>query len=78
MCDDADESDDVLRPGPGRRAPSRRIRDRGALRVGVSADTLLMGSRNPLSGQIEGFDIDMLKAVSAAIFGDAEARCSSA
>jgi polar amino acid transport system substrate-binding protein len=29
-----------------------------------------MGSRNPLSGQIEGFDIDMLHAVSKAIFND--------
>ena len=44
------------------------IRDRGALIVGVSADTLLMGSRNPLSGQIEGFDIDVLHLVSAAMF----------
>ena len=45
------------------------IRDRGALRVGVSADTLLFGARNPLSGEIEGFDIDMLKEVAKAIFG---------
>ena len=45
------------------------IRDRGALRIGVSADTLLFGARNPLSGQIEGFDIDMLKEVAKAIFG---------
>ncbi|MEZ0448835.1 glutamate ABC transporter substrate-binding protein [Cellulomonas sp. ICMP 17802] len=45
------------------------IRARGALVVGVSADTLLMGARNPLSGQIEGFDIDVLHAISAAIFG---------
>lgn len=44
------------------------IRDRGALRIGVSADTLLFGARNPLSGQIEGFDIDMLKEVAKAIF----------
>ena len=28
-----------------------------------------MGSRNPITGEIEGFDIDMLKAVSTAIFG---------
>ncbi|KQY24066.1 transporter substrate-binding protein [Cellulomonas sp. Root485] len=55
-------------PGPGG-GSVQAIRDRGALRVGVSADTLLMGSRNPLSGQIEGFDIDMLNAVSTAIFG---------
>ncbi|NQX11717.1 glutamate ABC transporter substrate-binding protein [Microbacteriaceae bacterium VKM Ac-2855] len=47
-----------------------RIRTNGSLRVGVSADTLLMGSRNPLSGQIEGFDIDVLHEISRAIFGD--------
>jgi polar amino acid transport system substrate-binding protein len=46
------------------------IRERGVLRVGVSADTLLMGSRNPLSGDIEGFDIDVLREVSRAIFGE--------
>lgn len=38
--------------------------------VGVSADTLLMGSRNPLTGSIEGFDIDVLHEISNAIFGD--------
>lgn len=47
----------------------RRIQERGRLVAGVSADTLLLGARNPLTGKIEGFDIDMLKAVSKAIFG---------
>ena len=70
VCDDANESTTSYTPGPGG-ASVQAIRDRGALHVGVSADTLLMGSRNPLTGQIEGFDIDMLNAVSAAIFGDA-------
>nr|WP_277818678.1 glutamate ABC transporter substrate-binding protein [Cellulosimicrobium arenosum] len=46
------------------------IRERGSLVVGVSADTLRMGSRNPLSGTIEGFDIDVLHEVSRAIFAD--------
>jgi polar amino acid transport system substrate-binding protein len=46
------------------------IRANGALRVGVSADTLLMGARDPLTGQIEGFDIDVLHEISRAIFGD--------
>ena len=46
------------------------IRQQGVLRVGVSADTLLMGARNPLTGQIEGFDIDVLHEISRAIFGD--------
>jgi polar amino acid transport system substrate-binding protein len=50
-----------------------RIRARGRLVAGVSADTYLLGSRNPLDGQIEGFDIDMVKAVAKAIFGDENA-----
>jgi len=47
-----------------------KIKTRGRLIAGVSSDTLLLGSRDPLSGQIQGFDIEMLKAVSKAIFGD--------
>ena len=47
-----------------------KIQRRGRLIAGVSADTLLLGARNPISGRIEGFDIDMLHAISQAIFGD--------
>jgi polar amino acid transport system substrate-binding protein len=47
-----------------------KIRKRGRLVAGVSADTYLLGSRNPLNGRVEGFDIDMVKAVAKAIFGD--------
>ena len=46
------------------------IRQRGHLVAGVSADTLLFGFRNPLSGQLEGFDVDMVRQVAQAIFGD--------
>ncbi|WP_307845051.1 glutamate ABC transporter substrate-binding protein [Actinotalea solisilvae] len=46
------------------------IRDRGRLVVGVSADSLLLGARDPVSGSIEGFDIDMARLVAQAIFGD--------
>lgn len=45
------------------------IQDRGRLIAGVSADTLLLGSRNPVEGRIEGFDIDMVNQVARAIFG---------
>ena len=38
--------------------------------AGVSADTLLFGFRNPLTGNLEGFDIDMVRQVAQAIFGD--------
>lgn len=47
-----------------------RIQARGRLIAGVSADTLLLGSRDPVSGEIVGFDIDMLRAVSQAIFNN--------
>ena len=61
-------------PAPGAPMPAgsymKTIQDRGRLIAGVSADTLLLGARNPLNGQIVGFDIDMLKAVSKAIFND--------
>jgi len=61
-------------PAPGAPMPAgsymKTIQGRGRLIAGVSADTLLLGARNPLNGQIEGFDIDMLKAVSKAIFND--------
>ena len=47
-----------------------RIAERGRLVVGVSGDSLLLGARNPINGQLEGFDIDTAKLVSQAIFGD--------
>jgi len=47
-----------------------KIEKRGRLIAGVSADTYLLASRNPISGRVEGFDIDMVKAVTEAIFGD--------
>jgi polar amino acid transport system substrate-binding protein len=48
----------------------RTVQDRGKLVVGVSQDTMLFGYLNPFSNQLEGFDIDVLKEVGRAIFGD--------
>lgn len=57
------------------RSTMEAIHERGQLIVGVSGDTLLFGARNSLSGQIEGFDTDMLKEVAKAIFGpDGESK----
>jgi polar amino acid transport system substrate-binding protein len=47
-----------------------KIRARGYLIAGVDQNTYRFGFLNPLSGQIEGFDIDMIRAVAKAIFGD--------
>ena len=45
------------------------IKARGYLIAGVDQTTYHFGYLNPLSGQIEGFDIDMIRDVAAAIFG---------
>jgi polar amino acid transport system substrate-binding protein len=63
-------AEDSYPPSAGVRGYVDAIRSKGRLVVGVSADTLNLGSRNPRTGAIEGFDIDMAKAVSSAIFGD--------
>jgi polar amino acid transport system substrate-binding protein len=46
-----------------------KIRARGYLIAGVDQSTYHFGYLNPLDGQIEGFDIDMIRAVATAIFG---------
>ncbi|GAB3837052.1 glutamate ABC transporter substrate-binding protein [Kribbella italica] len=60
-------------PQPGEIRPGSKmdeIKRRDRLRAGISADSLNLGSRNPISGAIEGFDIDMVREVARAIFGD--------
>jgi polar amino acid transport system substrate-binding protein len=47
-----------------------RIRARGYLIAGVSESEYHQGYLNPLTGQIEGFDIDAVHQVARAIFGD--------
>jgi polar amino acid transport system substrate-binding protein len=62
-----------LRPaGPPQVTPGSfmaKIRARGYLIAGVDQNTYHFGYLNPLDGKIEGFDIDMVRAVAAAIFG---------
>ncbi|MDN5762786.1 MAG: glutamate ABC transporter substrate-binding protein [Microlunatus sp.] len=69
-CDDALAS---YRPSDTAGPAVKRIKDRGRIIAGVSADTYLLGSRNPFSGKIEGFDIDLVKAMAKAILGDENA-----
>ena len=62
-------------PTPGRMPASSymaQIRARGYLRVGVDQNTYLWGYRDPATGQLTGFDIDMLKQVAQAIFGSSD------
>jgi polar amino acid transport system substrate-binding protein len=45
------------------------LQNRRRLIVGTSADVLLWGARDPESGQLAGFDIDLAKRISTALFG---------
>lgn len=56
-------------PAPGD-ATIAKIKKRGRLVLGTSQDTLLFSSRNPFTGAIEGFDVDMGRQIARAIFGD--------
>jgi polar amino acid transport system substrate-binding protein len=51
-------------------AKIQQIRTRGTLIVGVDQNSYNWGYRNPLNGQIEGFDIDLARAIAASILGD--------
>jgi polar amino acid transport system substrate-binding protein len=48
------------------------IAKRGRLIVGVDQNTELWGFRNPSTGRLEGFDIDLAGEIARAIFGDAD------
>jgi len=49
---------------------ARTVQDRGRLVAGVSGDRMLFGALDPLTNQLRGFEVDLLRQVSQAIFGD--------
>lgn len=66
-----------LRPGPmpspgamPQGSTMAAIAERGRLIVGVDQNTYYFGSRNPATGQPEGFDIDLAREIARRIFGD--------
>ncbi|MBB3110174.1 putative glutamine transport system substrate-binding protein [Paenibacillus phyllosphaerae] len=46
------------------------IKERGKLVVGVKFDTKLFGLKDPGTGNVEGFDVDIAKQIAKAILGD--------
>jgi putative glutamine transport system substrate-binding protein len=46
------------------------IKSRGKLVVGVKFDTRLFGLKDPASGNVEGFDIDIAKGLAKELLGD--------
>lgn len=63
-----------LAPAPGvpDRSTMADIRKRGRLIAGVDQTTYLFGFLNPANGNLEGFDIEMVKQIADAIFGSWE------
>src|SRR5262245_35067737 len=51
----------------------RTIQERGRLVVGIDQTTVPFGYRNPETGNIEGFDADVLREIARAIFGNPDA-----
>jgi polar amino acid transport system substrate-binding protein len=62
-------------PTPGQMPPNTSmdsIYKRGWLKVGLDIGSNLISFRDPISGDIEGFDVDIAKEVARGIFGDPE------
>ncbi|WP_411135259.1 glutamate ABC transporter substrate-binding protein [Streptomyces sp. C10] len=58
-----------LRPSPDDGAAVSRIKEKGQLVVGVDQNTYRWGYRNPATGELEGFDIELARAVAEDILG---------
>jgi polar amino acid transport system substrate-binding protein len=64
---------DAVMPAPGAMPAGSfmaRIESRGYLVAGVDQNTLLFAYLNPQNGQLEGFEIDILRDLANAIFGN--------
>ncbi|MFD5434459.1 glutamate ABC transporter substrate-binding protein [Kitasatospora sp. NPDC127067] len=48
----------------------KAVKARRSLVIGVDQNSYRWGARNPNTGQIEGFDIDLARAIGAAVMGD--------
>jgi polar amino acid transport system substrate-binding protein len=62
----------AVMPSPGQMPTGSymaHIQARGFLKVGVAQNTYLWGYRDPATGYVTGFDIDILRQVALAIFG---------
>lgn len=54
----------------GEPADIQAIKDKGVLKVGVKIDVPKFGYKDPKTGKIDGFEIDIAKAIAKSILGD--------
>ncbi|MFC9995198.1 glutamate ABC transporter substrate-binding protein [Nocardia sp. NPDC127526] len=72
-CDETASLRPGAQPGPGNMpvgSTMATIVANGKLRVGVDQNQYLFGYRNPATGRIEGFDIDIAREIARDLFGD--------
>ncbi|QXE39368.1 glutamate ABC transporter substrate-binding protein [Streptomyces sp. GMY02] len=62
-----------LRPSTADGPAIERIRQKGKLTVGVDQNSYRWGYRNSATGELEGFDIDLARAIAEDILGDPDA-----
>jgi polar amino acid transport system substrate-binding protein len=67
-CDDAQKSYAPTDEPPG--PDLARLRSQDRLRVGVDENTLQLSARNPETHDLEGFEVDLARAIGAAILDD--------
>ncbi|MFI1887274.1 glutamate ABC transporter substrate-binding protein [Streptomyces jumonjinensis] len=66
QCEDPERS---LRPSPADGPSIRAIKERGKLVVGVDQNSYRWGYRDPATGDLLGFDIDLARAIAKDILG---------
>ncbi len=69
-CADGRDPAESLRPSNEAGPAVERVRRAGRLVVGVDQNSYLWGYRDPSSGDIVGFDIDLVKAIAKDLLGD--------
>ncbi|MEU5834178.1 glutamate ABC transporter substrate-binding protein [Streptomyces diacarni] len=68
-CEDGGNPAESLKPSGKAGDAVERIKDEGKLVVGVDQNSYLWGYRDPTTGKIEGFDIDLVKAIARDLLG---------
>ena len=68
--DDSEDSDSGSE-GESSSSALERVKENDKIVWGVKNDTKLFGLKNPSTGEVEGFDIDIAKEITAIILGDA-------